>query len=258
MANRRSVLAADVDSLLGYVQEGKLFDLQQCLIAGAPTRPPEDVGGTPNLLRVAVTTGFHNIVAELLHAGGWSPAELAEALDETRSRNRDDIADLILEYTTPSPADGPSRRTQRCLAAAGIPLDKQAVLHALRTGVLTWGTPCYGRKTHLDVCAWLGISQFLPFPKHDEGDRLPFPKNGLSYRANGVLRRAGIAPEKPAVRQAIETGALFPGKRPYNYGKQTHAELCRWVGLDVEPLRRQVYLLGAAERRRAKNPPSGF
>lgn len=178
-----------------------------------------------------MTTGFHSIVSELLHAGGWSPAELAEALDQARSRNRDDIAGLILDHTTQSPAEGLSRRTQRCLTAAGIPLDKQAVLHALRTGALTWGTPCYGRKTHLDVCAWLGISQYLPIPTHDEGDRLPFPKNGLSYRANGVLRRAGIPAEKPAIRHALETGALVPGKRPYNYGKQTHAELCRWAGI---------------------------
>ena len=110
------------------------------------------------------------------------------------------------------------------------------------------------KKTHLDVCAWLDISQYLPIPTHDEGDWVPFPKNGLFYRANGVLRRAGIAPEKPAVRQALETGALFPGKRPYNYGEQTHADLCRWVCLDAEPLRRQVYLLGVPERRRAKKP----
>jgi len=104
-------------------------------------------------------TGFHSIVAELLHAGGWSPTELTASLDLARSRNCDDIADLILDYTTQSPAEGLSRRTQRCLTAAGIPLDKQAVLHALRTGALTWATPCYGRKTHLDVCAWLDISQ---------------------------------------------------------------------------------------------------
>lgn len=31
----------------------------------------------------------------------------------------------------------------------------------------------------------------------------------------------------------METSALCPGKRPYTYGKQTQAELCRWVGLDI-------------------------
>jgi hypothetical protein len=129
--------------------------------AGTPSAPPEDPQSAANLLRTAVTTGFYTIVAELLRAGGWDPSELAAALNLARSRNRDDIADLILDHTTHSPAEGLSRRTQRCLTAAGIPLDKQAVLQALRTGALSWGTPCYGKKTHLDVCAWLDISQFL-------------------------------------------------------------------------------------------------
>ena len=254
MAYHRPILAEDFARLLDYVQRGDLFALQDYLNCGNPIRPPGDPQSAANLLRTAVTTGFYTIVAELLRAGGWEPSELAAAQDQARSRNRNDLADLILDYTTRLPAEGPSRRTQRCLTAAGIPLDKQAVLHALRTGALSWATPCYGRKTHLDVCAWLDISQFLPIATHDESARIPLPNNGLSYRANGVLRRAGITPEKPAVRQALETGALFPGKRPYNYGKQTHAELCRWVGLDVDALRRQVYLLGVAERRRAKQP----
>jgi hypothetical protein len=91
-------------------------------------------------------------------------------------------------------------------------------------------------------------------PDNPARECVSFPDNGLPDRANTVLRRAGIPAEQLAVKQALETGALFPGKRPYSYGKQTHAELCRWVGLDVATLRRQVYLLGVAERRRAKKP----
>jgi hypothetical protein len=45
-----------------------------------------------------------------------------------------------------------------------------------------------------------------------EDTRPPFVENGLSYRANGLLQRAGIPAEKPAVRHALQTGALVPGK----------------------------------------------
>jgi hypothetical protein len=236
MTNRRAVSAENFDSLLDCVQKGKLHALQDWLRTGKPIRSPDDAKGVADLLRTAVTTGFHSMVAELLHAGGWSPTELADALDLARSRNRDDIAELILHYSTQSPADDLPRRARNCLAAAGIPLDKQAVLHAFRTGALSCRTPFYGRNTHHDVCLWLGINPFLPIPTNAVGDRVPFSDNGLSYRANGILRRAGIAPERAAVRQALESRTLVPGKRPYSYGEQTHAELCRWVGINPSAL----------------------
>ena len=53
--------------------------------------------------------------------------------------------------------------------------------------------------------------------------------NGLSYRANHCLHRAGIPGGKEAVRKAIQTGLLCPGKNPANYGHHRHAELCRWA-----------------------------
>jgi hypothetical protein len=242
---------------LDYVQKGNFHALLDWLETGNPIRPPEDPQFAPNLLQTAVTTGFYSIVSELLRAGGWLPTELAQALDLARSRNRDDIADLILDYTTQTPGEGLPSRARSCLAAAGIPLDRQAVLHALRTGALSWRTPFYGLYTHRDVCIWLGVDPIFAMPSSPSNvaaESAPFPDNGLSDRANDVLSRAGISAEKPAVKHALETGALFPGKRPYSYGKQTHAELCRWVGLDVKELRRQVYLLGVAERRRAKKP----
>jgi hypothetical protein len=188
------------------------------------------------VLRSAVTTGFHSIVEELLRAGGWSPTELADALDLARSYKREDIADLILHYTTQSPSYGLPLRAQRCLAAAGIPIEKQAVLHALRTGALSWRTTLYGKYTRRDVCRWLGIDEFSSLPPIPVDPSPPFPQNGLSYRANGLLRRASIPADKSAVRHALETGALVPGKHPYNYGKQTHAELCRWAGVDASAL----------------------
>jgi hypothetical protein len=254
MAYRRPILAEDFARLLDYVQRGDLFALQDYLKCGNPIRPPEDPQSATNLLRTAVTTGFYTVVAELLRAGGWNSSELAAAQDLARSRNRDDIADLILLHTTQSPGEALPTRARNCLTAAGIPLDRQAVLHALRTGALSWRTPCYGRYTHRDVCLWLGVDPLFAMPDDPAAERVSSPDNGLSDRANAILRRAGIPAEQLPVKQALETGALFPGKRPYTYGKQTHAELCRWVGLDVATLRRQVYLLGVAERRRAQKP----
>src|ERR1035441_10208928 len=136
--------------------------------------------GPYGLPRPAITSGFHSIVAELLHAGGWSPTELTASLDLARSRNCDDIADLILDYTTQSPADGLSQRTQRCLTAAGIPLDKQVVLHALRTGALTWATPCYGRKP-TSTCApgWTSVN-ISPSQRMTRATGYPSPKTVFS------------------------------------------------------------------------------
>jgi len=126
-----------------------------------------------------------------------------------------------------------SGRTKRCLTAAGIPAERRAVLEALKTGALSFRTTLYGKYTHRDVCRWLGIEEsFRPLGVPIEVR--PFVENGLSYRANGVLGRAGIPAEKAAVRDALESGALVPGKRPYNYGARTHAELRRWAASQRE------------------------
>jgi hypothetical protein len=236
MANRRPVQQEELEHLLDFIQKGKFFALQEWLKAGKFLRVPDNAGLGENVLRIAVTTGFHSIVEELLRAGGWSPIELADALDQARCRKREDIADLIQQYSTHPNTDALPTRVKRCLSAAGIPIEKQAVLHALRTGVLSWRTTLYGKYTHRDLCRWLGIDESLPLPPIPLDPSPPFPKNGLSYRANGLLRRAGIPADKSAIRQALETRALEPGKRPYNYGKQTHAELCRWVGVDPTAL----------------------
>lgn len=58
------------------------------------------------------------------------------------------------------------------------------------------------------------------------------PANGLSARSSRCLSTAGIPGEKLAVMQALQTGALRPGKRPANYGTQTHAELRCWADVD--------------------------
>ena len=136
------------------------------------------------------------------------------------------------------PANGLSARANLCLTTAGIPAEKEAVLHALKTGVLYpyFRPTLYGKKTHQEVCRWAGLDGSFVAPTIPPSTRPPVISNGLSARANHCLFRAGISAEKPAVMQALRTGALRPGKHPTNYGKQTHAELCRWSGMDTTPL----------------------
>jgi hypothetical protein len=73
-------------------------------------------------------------------------------------------------------------------------------------------------------------------------------ENGLSFRANHLLFRAGIPADRPAVLQALQTEALQPRKCPVNYGKQTHAELCGWAGVDEHDLPRRRKTLNATKK----------
>ena len=115
--------------------------------------------------------------------------------------------------------NGLSRRTNHCLSKAGISIEKQAIAKALKSGKLypyRW-PPNYGRKTHDEVCRWAEVDpKSLSVPKFQD-DSLNL-NNGLSYRANRCLARAGIPASKSMVRHALQTGALWPGKRPGNYG----------------------------------------
>jgi hypothetical protein len=131
------------------------------------------------------------------------------------------------------PSNGLSVRANRCLAAAGIPAEKAAILQALNTGALYpyFQPSLYGIKTHQEVCRWVGVDEASLSPPIPESTMPPAISNGLSYRANRFLHRAGIPAEKEAVKHALQMGKLRPGECPINYGRQTHAELCRWVGV---------------------------
>ena len=137
-----------------------------------------------------------------------------------------------------APSNGLSVKANRCLSIAGIPAEKEAVLRALKTGALYpfLRPTLYGRKTHEEVCRWAGLAESFRSPTIPKSTRPPVIENGLSARANHCLFRAGIPAEKPAVMQALQTGALRPGICPVNYGIQTHAELCRWAGIDASAL----------------------
>jgi len=137
-----------------------------------------------------------------------------------------------------APSNGLSARANRCLSTAGIPAEKEAVRQALQTGELYpyFRPTLYGKKTHHEVCRWAGLDESFVSPTTPPSTRPPVVENGLSARANHLLFRAGIPAERSAVKHALQTGSLRPGKHPVNYGKQTHAELCHWAGVDPSAL----------------------
>jgi hypothetical protein len=129
------------------------------------------------------------------------------------------------------PPNGLSNRLNRLLTLSGFTVEKNAIAIALRTGKLYPGflPRNYGIFAHRDVCRWAGVDPAsLPYPSHGY-ER--FPDNGLSYRTNNFLKFAGIPATKAAVLKSLKNGDLTPTKRPLGYGKMTHAELCRWVGV---------------------------
>jgi len=56
--------------------------------------------------------------------------------------------------------------------------------------------------------------------------------SGLSRRTVNCLTKAGFPIEKTALIKALSNGTLSPHRNPSNYGKITHREVCRWVGID--------------------------
>jgi hypothetical protein len=129
------------------------------------------------------------------------------------------------------PPNGLSNRLNRLLTLSGFTVEKNPIAIALRTGKLYPGflPRNYGIFAHRDVCRWAGVDPAsLPYPSHGY-ER--FPDNGLSYRTNNFLKFAGIPATKAAVLKSLKNGDLTPTKRPLGYGKMTHAELCRWVGV---------------------------
>jgi hypothetical protein len=134
--------------------------------------------------------------------------------------------------------NGLSRRTNRCLSNAGIPIDRQTIIQALKTGKLFpyhW-PPQYGRYAHIEVCRWAGVDARSLGPPSRGTLGVICLGNDLSYRANRCLSRAGIPATRESVRAALWSGALQPGRCPSNYGPKTHAELCQWAGLDPAQL----------------------
>ena len=107
-------------------------------------------------------------------------------------------------------ANGLSKRTNHCLAAVGIVIEKEAIVPALKTGIFypsCW-PPTYGKITHREVCRWAGIDpESVPFTWANKWP--PNIENGLSYRANNCLREVEISAKKDAVIKALNNGDLY-------------------------------------------------
>ena len=137
------------------------------------------------------------------------------------------------------PPNGLSNRLNHLLTKAGFTVEKKAIAIALRAGKLYphCYPPTYGIFAHRDLCEWAGVDPAsLTYPSHHY-ER--FPDNGLSYRTNNFLKSAGIRATKAAVLKSLKNGELTPTKRPLGYGKMTHAELCRWVGVTPHLFRKR-------------------
>jgi hypothetical protein len=129
------------------------------------------------------------------------------------------------------PPNGLSNRINQLLTKAGFTVEKQAIASALRAGKLYphCYPPTYGIYAHRELCEWAGVDP-ATVPKKGPFFET-YRDNGLSYRANQILKYAGIPATKAAVLESLKNGSLTPTKRPIGYGKMTHAELCQWVGV---------------------------
>ena len=136
------------------------------------------------------------------------------------------------------PPNGLSKRVNRLLTRAGFTVEKTAIAIALRAGKLypNCFPPTYGIYAHRDLCEWAGVDPATLAWSASYFET--YRANGLSYRANHILKYAGIPATKAAVLQSLKNGDLKPTKRPIGYGKMTHAELCRWVGVTPHQFRK--------------------
>src|SRR2546422_6489967 len=109
------------------------------------------------------------------------------------------------------PANGLSARANRCLSTAGIPAEKEAVLHALKTGALYpyFRPTLYGKKTHQEVCRWAGLDGSFVAPTtppstrprhHTEGGRAALVDRQAQWLCHDGRRRVA---ERKRHRQII-------------------------------------------------------
>jgi hypothetical protein len=81
MTKHRATVSEDLKEALELIQKGHLFALQEWVRAGNRLRAPENPDSGEQLLAATAQTGFHNMFAELLHAGGWAQDALAPAFE---------------------------------------------------------------------------------------------------------------------------------------------------------------------------------
>src|SRR4051812_43446895 len=98
MAKYRQALPAEFQQLLGLIRHGKLFALQEWIKDKKSLRVADVNDRRTAVLEIAIETGFHSVVEELLRAGGWSNEELVSALSHDLYTRRNDLAQLVIEH----------------------------------------------------------------------------------------------------------------------------------------------------------------
>lgn len=98
MSRNRQPLPEDIQELLSTVRRGRLFALQDWIKAGKRVCARDRNDVRAQVLRIAVETGFHSIVEELLRAHSWERCEFAEALEWAFHTRRSDLAELLLNH----------------------------------------------------------------------------------------------------------------------------------------------------------------
>ena len=103
-------------------------------------------------------------------------------------------------------SNGLSARANRCLSTAGIPAEKEAVLHALKTGALYpyFRPALYGKKTHQEVCRWAGLDESFVSPTIPKSTMPLAIENGLSCQGepSAFSGRASQPRNQPSCRRS--------------------------------------------------------
>src|SRR5580698_10625780 len=96
MARHRPNLPEDLSQVITLIRNGRLFALQEWIKAGNRLHAREILDERAQSLCIAVKTGFHSILEELLKADRWNISELTEALGWALDSRRFDLADLLI------------------------------------------------------------------------------------------------------------------------------------------------------------------
>lgn len=230
MAKARAALPDDLQHLLDLLKRGKPFALQEWIKAGKRLHVPEIDDYRAQVLRVAVETGFHSIVEELLRAGGWNRSELVDALDAALCNRRSDLVDLLLTYGASleqldfQTVCGTIDLTlmERYLRAGGDPCCNNGFAHALSTikarpllrfyrqfrtefpalddqaALALAQAVDEGKVRWICLLVWAGADPFRPVPWNLEGGFPVSPEDSTSAAIRALWQ------DKPEVLKALK------------------------------------------------------
>lgn len=88
----------DIREFLGFVEAGKLFDIQEWIGAGKRVRCPELGERSGYTLECACASGFHSLVTVVLREAEWTQEEKNRALAVALENKRLDLVELLLDF----------------------------------------------------------------------------------------------------------------------------------------------------------------